>query len=343
MDYGPIEDGQEIKEKSIIEIIIYYLTVLLRYKVLIIIITSLIGAGTFSFLFIAAKLPPEKSPLPDIYRAQIVLYIQSEGNSGLESFFSSSFQDSPLSSVFSGIDTGDLAIAVIHSGIFLDLLAEELKLSERYELENPRKTDYRKLILSKLQTIYDRTRSLLIIRCEDIDPEFTAELANLTAKHLMKWFTEKGGTKKTNLKNLIEEKLVTVTEEIAKIELEIQKFQKKYGILTPEELANIHTELLTDLNNQLMLKELEIKNYSELIKVEDSRIRRLKIERDNILEFIDRIENGYTSSGRALPPKSQIPDLLLKFNQLHMNLELQNTIFILFYLELPGLLEFYLN
>lgn len=320
-------ETKEKKEKSIIEAFLYYLTIILKYKWFIIILTGIIGIIATVFLLTTSILPPEKSPLPNKYRASIRLYVQREGNTGLESIFYSSFRESPFESFFSDIDIGEIAIALIYSGSFLDILIEELEIEKRFKSENARKTDYRNIILSRIDVNYDRTRRILIIHCEDINPVFTAELANATVKHLIDWFSQEGGTKKANMKTMIEEKLITVTEEISRLETKIQEFQKKYDILTPAELATVHSNMLSDLNTELILKELEIKNHSELIKVEDSRLRRLKIERQNILELIHQIENGYTGTGRILPPKSKVPDLLLEFNQLEMNLSIQRNIY----------------
>ena len=206
-------------------------------------------------------------------------------------------------------------------------MVEELEVAKRFKLEKPRKVDCRNLLLSKMRVNYVRNRNILTIQSEDINPAFSAELVNLTAKHLINWFTEEGGTKKANLRKLLEEKIIEVSEEISKLEIKIQSFQKRYGILSPEELATIHSTMMTDLNNQLLLIELEIKNHTELIKVEDSRLRRLKVERENILELIEKIESGYTATGRVLPHKDKVPDLLLEFNQLQMSLEVQRNIY----------------
>jgi tyrosine-protein kinase Etk/Wzc len=320
-------ETEEKKEKSLIENFLYYVTIVLKYKWFIIITSGVVGVLVAVFLFITLILPPEQSPLPNIYTASILLYVQSEGSTGLESFFYSSYRESPLDTFFSGIDIGEIAIALVYSGSFLDVLVEEMDIPGKYDLEGASKTDYRRILLSKIDAHYDRNRRILVIRCEDINPVFAADLANRIVRHLINWFSEEGGTKKTNLKNTFEEKLVTVTEEISRLETQIQEFQKKYGVLTPNELATAHTSMLNDLNTELIMKELEIKNHSELIKIEDSRLRRLKVERQNILELINQIENGYTGSDRVLPPKSEVPDLLLVFNQLEMSLSIQRNIY----------------
>jgi len=318
---------EEKKEKSIIEIILYYLTILLKYKWFIIIFTSTIGAGVLIFLVITSLLPPDQSPLPNVYSASIILYIQSEGNAGLESILSSMFQDSPNAAFMPGIEVGEIAIALIYSGSFLDLLIEDLNIVKRFKIEGATKTSIRKFVSSKIQIHYDRARRMLRISWEDIDPAFTAEAINVTAKHLMNWFSEEGGTKKANMKKLLENKIVTVSEEISKLETQIQKFQRKYGILTANELATIHSDMTRDLYTRLTSIDLEIKNHSKLVKVEDTKLRRLRVERQNILEMIEQIEMGETGTGREIPAKRSVPDLLLEFNQLEMNLTIQSNIY----------------
>ena len=72
------ESGQpaESSERTLLESAIYYLSVLLKYKRLIIWVTGLAAIGVVAFSIVTIILPPEKSPLPNIYRAQSVLLLQ---------------------------------------------------------------------------------------------------------------------------------------------------------------------------------------------------------------------------------------------------------------------------
>ncbi|MBA7680810.1 hypothetical protein ES703_89131 [subsurface metagenome] len=90
-------------------------------------------------------------------------------------------------------------------------------------------------------------------------------------------------------------------------------------MLTIEELAASQATLLADLRSQLILKEMEIKNYTQFTKIEDPVLIRLKAERDNILELIEQKERDFS--------RKDLPALSLEFARLRMALDIQTRIF----------------
>ena len=76
----PAADDDEI---SLIDLF----AVLLRYKVMIIVLTVLAAIGAVVFSIISLVLPPEKSPLPNLFTPQAHMLIteSSSGGSGLSS------------------------------------------------------------------------------------------------------------------------------------------------------------------------------------------------------------------------------------------------------------------
>ena len=107
--------------------------------------------------------------------------------------------------------------------------------------------------------------------------------------------------------------------EIADLENDIQEFQRRYGVLTMEELAVAQSQVLADLRSQLVLKEMEIKNYTRFSKIEDPELLRLRSERDNIQEVIEQNERGFAGL--------DLPSLSLEFARLRMALDIQTRIF----------------
>lgn len=320
-----MNENQPAESKSIIEIIVYYINLLLSYKKFIILTVSVCSILIFVFLIVSIILPSDISPLPDIYQSNAVLLLQQNENADLESLLSS--LGSISSDMSTGFDYGQLTLRILNSRIFLDRLVEDLDIINKYNITDKIKTNSRDLILSKITSEYNQQLNTLTIMFEDIDPEFSYNAVNRIVDLLQEWYSERGGTSRLNQKTLLEEKLQEVSENIASLETQIGEFQQKYGVLSVEDLAASQTELIDELRQQLVLKELEIKDYASITKVEDYNLIRLKEERDNIIETIDQIEQGYVSSGKFSPPKDELPELSLEFSHLTRDLRIQQQIY----------------
>jgi uncharacterized protein involved in exopolysaccharide biosynthesis len=144
-------------------------------------------------------------------------------------------------------------------------------------------------------------------------------MVNRMVQLLNEWFLTRGGSSKQKQKVLLETKLTEVSREIADLEDEIQTFQRTYGVLTVEELAAAQSRVLADLRAQLVLKEMEIKNYTRFSRIEDPELLRLQSEKDNIQELIKQNESRFGGL--------DLPALSLEFERLRMALDIQTRIF----------------
>ena len=76
---------QSTSERTLLETAIFYGSVLLRYKWLIVGITGAAAILVLAFSIVTLVLPPERSPLPNRYRAQATLIVQEAQAGGLDS------------------------------------------------------------------------------------------------------------------------------------------------------------------------------------------------------------------------------------------------------------------
>ena len=308
-------------ERSLLEGAIYYFTILLKYKWLIILITGIAAVGVLAFSIVTLVLPPEKSPLPNKYGAQAILIVQELESGGINSVIAALGLALPeqAGTPSGGLDYGQLALLVLNSRILLDPLVEEFDIIDRYEITENIKTVSRAAILDRASFDYTRSSGVLTISFESIDPIYSRDMVNRMVELLNNWFLTKGGTSKLKQKDLLEQKIAEVSTDIRKLENEIQEFQREYGILTVEELAASQSAVLADLRSQLVIKEMEIKNYSQFSKIEDPVLTRLKSERDNIQELIAQNERAFAGL--------DLPALSLEFARLRMALDIQTRIF----------------
>ncbi len=303
--------------------------VLFKYKLLIIITTLISALAVLGFSIRSLSLPPEKSPLPNQYRGQALVLVQDQEKGGLSSIVSSSGLGSlaSLAGVSPGPSYGELAIKLLKGKSILDKIIEEYNVIERYKIKKHFKTDSRNKLLKNSKFDYDGKTNTIAISFEDYDPVFAAQVVNRMVELLDQRFSTIGGNRNITRKNLLEGKLADVSAEMSRLEALIQDFQEKHGVLTVEELAVEQVTILAELRSQMILKEMEIKTYSDFSKIEDLAIKRLKAERDSLLRMIKEVEHGFSSYERVMPPKKELPELALEFAHLTRDLIVQEKIY----------------
>ena len=74
--------------------------------------------------------------------------------------------------------------------------------------------------------------------------------------------------------------------------------------------------------------DLQIANVRGTSNIEnDPELLALQTQRQNILELMDRIEQGYAGTNDLLPPRDELPGLAAQYTRLQMSLEIQGRIF----------------
>lgn len=308
-------------ERTLLEMVIYYGSILFKYKWLIIITTGLAAVVIVLFSIITLVLPPDASPLPNKYRAQAVLLVQGTQPGGLDSVIVALGLTMPerSGSQAGSPDYGQIALMVLNSKILLDPLADEFNIYEKYGIPRSDRAAARGAVLSGAKFDYSRNTGVLTIGYESIDPEYSRDIVNRLVALLNEWFMSRGGSTKLKQKDLLEQKIAEVSTDIAKLEVQIRDFQTQYGVLTIEELTVSQAKVLADLRAQLVIKEMEIRNYAQFTKIEDTHLMRLRAERENIAELIKQNEKAFAGL--------DLPALSLQFARLKMALDIQTRIF----------------
>ncbi len=314
------------EERTLLEGLLYYFGILWRYKWLIIIFTFLAAAGSVAFSIVSLRLPPEESPLPNVYQANARLLVHSGQRGGSAAILASLGVDMPSSS--GNIDMGEFAVQVLRSRNVLDQLVDEFKIPEKYQIEKNIRTTSRSAILGRLNTSYEQRTGILTISYQDIDPEFAMEIVNSIVVHLQEWFVDQGGTDNLQQVKTLEEKLMEVEEDIIDLETSIQLFQRQIGALSVTEVAETQSAMLADLQQQLLELDVRIKNYRETTTFEDDpTLQRMEAERSNIAETIAEVYEGNIGVGQSLPARDELPQLQIKFARYMRDLEVRERVF----------------
>ena len=144
---------------------------------------------------------------------------------------------------------------------------------------------------------------------------------------LNEWFAQNIGSSNLKQKQLLEEKVKEVKADIDKLEGRLKDLQKKYGVLGAQDLGTSQASALAALRSQLILKEIDIKNYSTVSAIEDPKLQQLRDERQNILDLISQTQQGITDVQGGSSGQKSLPDLQIEFNNLTVELDVQRKIY----------------
>lgn len=308
-------------ERSGIDNILFYIGILLRYKWIIVGFTFLAGVAVVVYAYISLTLPPEESPMPNYYEASAHLIMNAEGGNASEMILSSLGVD-PRDATSSTL--GETAQMVLQSRSTVDRLADKLDIYNTYGVEPWDKKTARKIVQNSAGISLDYRTGSLWITYQHIDPIYARDAVQAMIDVLDEWFSERGGSAQAQQLRLLEDKLDEVSANIESLESQIREMQSEYRVLSIDELAEAQSTLLNDLRSQRAQKELEIRNYSQISRINDPKRVLLQVELQNLTELINQIERGDYSS---LPAQDQLPDLASRFSRLSGELALQQRIY----------------
>lgn len=312
-------------ENNMLATILYYLGILLRYRVLIISVTVICMVFTLGFAIATLYLPLEINPMPNIYSATAVIRLQTrESTLSMESLLASIGVNSSQSA---SSDNSQLVEYILNSGIFLDKLVEEFGIIEKHGITDRIKTNSREYIRVNSTNHYDRNTGLMYISFVSTEPEYARDFVNRKVELLQEWFLNEGGSLRSRQMQLLESRMHETRSQINEMETKIREFQTTYGVLSVDALADQLETILSDLQTQLVQVDMEINQYTLYSRIEDPSLSRLRAQRQNIVNMIKEIDNGYDFSGRTLPSREQLSDLSIQFTRLSLDLQIQRDIY----------------
>ena len=314
-------------ERSLLDGLLYYISIIYRYRKIVLIITCCSMVLSLVFCGLSLLLPPEKSPLPNVYAAQANILIQPNSQADLaQSILVGLGYDQAASSQI-GIDNAELVMEVLHSRKLLDKIIDEFDMAARYRITANVRGKTREAVLKRATFAYSRLTGSLKISYEDIDPEFSQRVVNRMVSLLDEWFRQNMGQAKAKQEEMLAEKLEEVKADIARLQEKLKGLQKKYGVLSVQDLGTSQATSLANLRAQLILKEIEIKNYSSFSKVDDPQLAQLRDERQTLLDLINQTQSGMSEASYASSGEISLPDVAQNFSQLTVELEVQQRIF----------------
>lgn len=312
-------------ERTLLEGILHYAGILLRYKWLVIITTAVAATGSVAFSIATLRLPVEVNPMPNQYSANASLLLQTDDAGSLNT--ASLLSSFGFEGASGGINAGQVVQRVIVSRPFLDTIVDEFKIVERHQIISTPRSTSRTIVLRSMSAGFDDRAGILNISYTDTDPEFAARVVNRMVSLLEEWFAQFGGSSQQRQVIELQEKLLEVEEQVQRLESQIVARQQELGVLRVEEIADVQTGMLADLQAQLVQLEIEIRNYEQRTRIEDATLANLRSQRRNLQQLIREVEAGYTGGNKTMPARDDLPQISLELSRLQAELTIQMRIY----------------
>ena len=324
----------ENTERTLVQTLVYYLSIFWRYRIVIIAITGIVTLGAVAYCLVSIRLPPDKSYLPDYYTATASILVQGNNQNDVAGSILSALGVEQRAGSSTARDNGDMIIEILQSRSLIDRVISEFKLAERYGGSRI-KGKTRIAVRATTKLAYNRSAGSLLISYTDRDPVFARDVANRMVSLLDEWFSLNRGQAKQKQRQILEEKISEVKATITNLQNQIKKLQTQYGVLDVQGLSQSQATAIANLRSQLILKEIDIMNYSGFSKIDDPRLEQLKTERQNLLDLIEQnqlklpeSQRAGTAPGAGAPEKQKnLLDVAQSFSQLTIELDIQQRIY----------------
>jgi len=205
--------------------------VLWHRRWMIIIITMVAAIGVAIYAIISLKLPPEKSPLPNLYTPKALMLIDNKSSSGgLSSMISASGMGGLASlagvNVSGSASNSQLATFLVGTNSLLDSVVDKFGLIEKYKIKKSPRAASRKLLKNLLKADFDTKSGVFTVSFTDIDPAFARDVVNYCTDHLEKRFDELGIDKNKIEKENLEKNIANTLREIQLLEEESRELER---------------------------------------------------------------------------------------------------------------------
>jgi uncharacterized protein involved in exopolysaccharide biosynthesis len=318
-------DAQASGKTNIEEISIIELAAVIIKRRRLIILTTMVGfVASMLFIIGSYVLPPTLNYLPDLYKPRAIVLIGDTGG-GLASMLGDAANLAALAgvSVGNGKSNGDLAVLIAKSNSTIDELNAEFNFTSKYNIKSNIRANTRMAFLKRYMANYDQKTATVSISFEAPDPVFASQVVNRAVEILDRRYSAIASGKAGAQKGLLEQKLADVQNGINKLEIGIQAFTEKYGVINVQAMAAEQITVLARIRSELIMKDIEIENYKKFSRIDDPVVERLRTERDAFAGKIAQIEQGSS----LLPSQKDIPELAFEYARFQRDLSIQMEVY----------------
>ena len=298
--------SEESKKKGDEISLIDIFAVLWRRKIMIIAITLSAMIGVVVFSIITIRLPPETSPLPNLYtpRALMIINDETSPGGGLSSMLTGMGGIAPMVGL-GGLRTGathsDLAILLLGTNSLLDSVVDKFDLIERSGINragSPR-AESRDMLRGLLRASFDERSGVLTLSFTDIDPVFARDVVNFTVGYLESRFDGLGLDRNRIEQENLETNLANTFQEILRLEEESRRLEQSVAVAA---FAGGNIPAITADISRIVMELGAMRQVYTQLRVQNELLRVTMASENPIFQILELAEAPDRKSGpsRAL-------------------------------------------
>jgi len=264
-----------------------------RRKIMIIIITMLAMISVVVFSIISIRLPPETSPLPNLYTSRAYMLI-TEGRAPAGD------RETLLGYTRRGQTYAALAMFLLRSNTLLDSVIDDFAQIRWYDENELSVRLTRGMLRGGLGPRHNGENGVLSISFTHINPVFARDVVNLTVVHLENRFIELGIDRKRSEQERLELHLAEVFQNILLLDEERRRLEQSVAFI-PLVGGNLPA-IMADISRATMESEAMRQVYTQL-RVQHEVLRANIAAETPMLQVLELAE---VPSGRSGPDRARI-------------------------------------
>ena len=293
---------EETKKEDEISLIDLF-AVLWQRKKMIIAITAIGMVGAVVFSVISILMPPEKSPLPNVFTPVASLRIDdsSSQGGGLQSMLSNAMGSmgglaslAGLGGLSGGATYSSLALFLLESNALLDSVVDEFDLIERYKIKEFPRAASRDELRKQLVAEFDELTGILSISFSDRDPVFASEVVNFTVDYLAGRFDGLGLDKNKIEKENLSVNLTNTFQNILALEEQSRALER--SVISAPLMGAAIPAVTSELGRITMEADAMKQVYTQL-RVQEEILRVTMASETPVFQILERAEVPDRKSG----------------------------------------------
>lgn len=179
----------------------------------------------------------------------------------------------------------------------------------------------------KSMSAFESTKDgLLLVQVKDTNPIFAAKIANSYAKELQNMNNSLALTSASQKRLFLESRYNKSLEELQDAENNLNKFQKKTGVVDLESQGTASLTENVSLRNKYIAKKVEVENLKQVLTMESPQLKQAMAELKALGAQVQSLNMG-SGDGSAVISKNKIIGMSLDYQRSVREVKLKEAIF----------------
>ena len=267
-----------------------------KYFIIPLVISSVL---VVAFSILSLVLPPEKSPLPNVYTGSTKILVRESGSgSGVSSSLASLAALGGVSLGSGDANNSTLLQTLADTNAFKDDIINKFNLVEKYKIKDKVKFNSRKALGKKLSVSMAKEDPVLTVNFKDIDPAFAKDVSEYASDLLIKMFYDVSVDDNTiNLRNY-QEAMDASFAKIVQYEKDIQELEQS--------VSNSYATSIPSIMFDVQMKKMELEAEQSIYANFRGQHELLSIQMENEPTQLKIIQEAEVPEMKSEPSRAKL-------------------------------------